>query len=87
MIVLLRGPQCLVKVHCHEDWDGIFGRAHASIGQVEGIVVAFDGGNVDVHEFDGLVGGIVDGMRVAHPNGRPDGSMQNRGAAINGELG
>ena len=54
--------------------------------KIEGVVVALDGGDVDVHELDRLVRGIVDGVGVAHPNRRSDGSMQNRSAAIDGEL-
>jgi oxalate decarboxylase/phosphoglucose isomerase-like protein (cupin superfamily) len=47
-------------IHGHEDWYGIFGRADASVFKVEGVIVAFDGGDVDVHEFDRLVVRVVE---------------------------
>ncbi len=77
MIVLLRCEQCFVQVHRHEDRHGVFGRTHTSIAKIKGIVMAFDGGDVDVHELDGLVGGIVDGVGVAHPDRGSDGAMEH----------
>ncbi len=77
-----------IQIHRHEDGNGIFLRdIGAGVIEIECVVVAFDGGHIDVHELDRLVGRVVDGVRMPHAGGRADGSFENRRTAVDGELG
>ena len=78
--------QLLIELHCHESGYRVLGNANARIAKIEGIILALDGRDIDVHEFDWFVGRIVDGMGVAHPHrcaGRP---LQDRRASVDREL-
>ena len=64
----------------------ILGRADPGVVQIEGVIVTLDRRYVDIHELHRFVGRIVDCMRVPHPAGRADSSLQNGGSSVNGEF-
>src|SRR5439155_10551926 len=82
-----RGTERLpIQMHGHEDRNRIDLRADASVIQIERVIRSFNHGNIDVHPLDRLITSVVDGVGVSRPADSASGSLQNRCAAIDGEL-
>jgi hypothetical protein len=79
--------QGLIDAHGHEYRERIERDVHAGVFEVKGVVLATDGRDVDIHELDGLVGGVADGVRVAQPGGRAHRAFQQRGMPVDREFG